>query len=523
MADQLQLRGGTTAQNATFTGAQREVTVDTTKHTLVVHDGVTQGGYPLALSSDFNWARSPLSSAIDNVKEMLDAQPVSIWEFANLAIGYSPGGDPSAWDWSPALQAAFDLNLPVIATNGVFTLKSTVTYTKTNRLSGYGIGNTIIKYLGPADTWALSHLFTGDGSNQFPGRMYFSDFTLQGDGTGVLGAGATVNGILCADNSANLVNIPWYHLARVQFDRLKTGIELEGYGHMFLDCWAEKCLTGFDLTHPEQTSMIGTWANQCDIGVDINNRKLKSGHVMHIIGGAYQRCRIGIRAKNFFELRVDTYFELNTERDFLSGDPADGGNYTKGIKDLTLRCHSASGPSIANIDLYASNGSDIDYSGYGSSNATVPHVQANGFCKETVVTYNPEAITSSTPFVFNGSAITTAIARVRGGSEQVKTPTMGTLYTSVAANPIGYFLLDMKVVRIRGAFSVTTGYTGNIFTLPVGYRPKYLSNFIVATFAGSWGNGAIQISTGGAVTWNTPGDNRTVYIDISLERDDGFF
>ena len=47
MADQLQLRGGSTAQTAAFTGALREVTVDTDKKTVVVHDGSTAGGNPL--------------------------------------------------------------------------------------------------------------------------------------------------------------------------------------------------------------------------------------------------------------------------------------------------------------------------------------------------------------------------------------------------------------------------------------------------------------------------------------------
>jgi hypothetical protein len=44
MATQLKLRGGTTAEHATFTGGEREVTVDTDKNTLVLHDGVTAGG-----------------------------------------------------------------------------------------------------------------------------------------------------------------------------------------------------------------------------------------------------------------------------------------------------------------------------------------------------------------------------------------------------------------------------------------------------------------------------------------------
>ena len=48
MAKQLQLRRGTELQNDTFTGANGEVTVDTTNKTLRVHDGTTVGGTQLA-------------------------------------------------------------------------------------------------------------------------------------------------------------------------------------------------------------------------------------------------------------------------------------------------------------------------------------------------------------------------------------------------------------------------------------------------------------------------------------------
>lgn len=47
MATQVQFRRGTTAETNAFTGALGEVTVDTTKDTCVVHDGVTTGGFPL--------------------------------------------------------------------------------------------------------------------------------------------------------------------------------------------------------------------------------------------------------------------------------------------------------------------------------------------------------------------------------------------------------------------------------------------------------------------------------------------
>ena len=48
MAKQLQLRKGTATEHDTFTGANGEVTVDTTNKTLRVHDGTTAGGTRLA-------------------------------------------------------------------------------------------------------------------------------------------------------------------------------------------------------------------------------------------------------------------------------------------------------------------------------------------------------------------------------------------------------------------------------------------------------------------------------------------
>ena len=52
MAFAIQLRRGSTAEHSTFTGLVGEVTIDTDKDTLVVHDGVKAGGYPLAKTTD---------------------------------------------------------------------------------------------------------------------------------------------------------------------------------------------------------------------------------------------------------------------------------------------------------------------------------------------------------------------------------------------------------------------------------------------------------------------------------------
>ena len=48
MPTQIQLRRGSTVQTSTFTGAAGEITVDTDKKVVVVHDGSSAGGVPLA-------------------------------------------------------------------------------------------------------------------------------------------------------------------------------------------------------------------------------------------------------------------------------------------------------------------------------------------------------------------------------------------------------------------------------------------------------------------------------------------
>ena len=62
MAKQLQLRQGTTLEHNSFTGAVGEVTVDTTKDVLVVHDGITAGGFP-------NAARANTDGTISLIKK----------------------------------------------------------------------------------------------------------------------------------------------------------------------------------------------------------------------------------------------------------------------------------------------------------------------------------------------------------------------------------------------------------------------------------------------------------------------
>jgi hypothetical protein len=64
LATQVQFRRGTTGEHSGFTGAVGEVTVDTEKKILCVHDATTPGGFPLLKQdgSNSDFALGSLSS-----------------------------------------------------------------------------------------------------------------------------------------------------------------------------------------------------------------------------------------------------------------------------------------------------------------------------------------------------------------------------------------------------------------------------------------------------------------------------
>ena len=66
MAKLLKLRRGTTSQHSSFTGAEGEVTVDTDKETLVVHDGSTAGGHSLARQNLTNVSSATIAGRLSN-------------------------------------------------------------------------------------------------------------------------------------------------------------------------------------------------------------------------------------------------------------------------------------------------------------------------------------------------------------------------------------------------------------------------------------------------------------------------
>jgi hypothetical protein len=107
MTTQIQRRRGTTAQHSTFTGAVGEVTVDTDKEVLVVHDGAQVGGYPQMRENGSNSALALGSAGTPSLKFSGDP---------NTGI-YSPGADQVAISTNGTGRLLIDANGSLTATS----------------------------------------------------------------------------------------------------------------------------------------------------------------------------------------------------------------------------------------------------------------------------------------------------------------------------------------------------------------------------------------------------------------------
>jgi hypothetical protein len=87
MSTQIQRRRGTTGEHSTFTGAAGEITIDSTKNTVVVHDGTTAGGFPLAKE-----ANALTSSNIGVTVQAYDANLTSFVTAVNLPTSDGTAG-----------------------------------------------------------------------------------------------------------------------------------------------------------------------------------------------------------------------------------------------------------------------------------------------------------------------------------------------------------------------------------------------------------------------------------------------
>jgi hypothetical protein len=133
MAKLLKLRRGTTTQHASFTGAEGEVTIDTTKDTAVVHDGSQAGGRPLAREdmsnvSSANIAGQLGTDSIATTKIAGGALPTDVTvASANIVDGTIVNADVNASAAIAGTKISPDFGSQTITTTGNANLNGDVT------------------------------------------------------------------------------------------------------------------------------------------------------------------------------------------------------------------------------------------------------------------------------------------------------------------------------------------------------------------------------------------------------------
>ena len=163
MATQVQLRRGNTLQTSTFTGAVAEVTIDTDKETIVVHDGTTVGGYPLARESSLS-ANAIFSQAAFNAANSAATLSAATDLTQNNSITAAFLAANSAATLSAATDLTQNTNITnaqntgdaaFLAANSAATLSAATDLTQNNSIAAaFTQANTAVENAGNASIYA---------------------------------------------------------------------------------------------------------------------------------------------------------------------------------------------------------------------------------------------------------------------------------------------------------------------------------------------------------------------------------
>ena len=231
MAKLLKLRRGTTTQHGSFTGAEGEVTVDTDKETLVVHDGSTAGGHPVAAEDMANVSSASIAGRLAN-----DSIAVS-----KIAAGTLPS-DVKIADANVSgnftIESADIVNGTIV--NADINASAAIAGTKIS--PDFGSQNVATTgTLGCGEITTSSHINLGDSQNlRFGNSQDFliyhngSHSIINDNGTGDLqlvtnGTKITLQG--GSDTMANFIKdsgVELYHDNSKKFNTLSDGIHVHG-------------------------------------------------------------------------------------------------------------------------------------------------------------------------------------------------------------------------------------------------------------------------------------------------------
>ena len=188
MATRLQLRKGTTTEHSTFVGAVGEVTVDTTKKTLVLHDGVTAGGFPVA-------SRANSDGTISLIKK--DGTSAGIINKEGL---FNNTLTSTATDQALTAAQGKVLNDNKLDKTAITVSGSAPMYACRAWVNFNGVNNTIV---GSGNVSSITDNGTGDYTINFTTAMQDTKYAISGNATQNLGSKTSSANILSLKNNTN--------------------------------------------------------------------------------------------------------------------------------------------------------------------------------------------------------------------------------------------------------------------------------------------------------------------------------
>ena len=137
MSKAVQRRRGTTAEHSTFTGLLAELTVDTTKKTAVIHDGVTIGGFPLARDTVATQSLDGLLSSADKTKidGVANGAEVNQNAFSIVAVNGQANVESDAKTDTLTLVSGTNITITTDAATDSITINSNIPNLDANKIT----------------------------------------------------------------------------------------------------------------------------------------------------------------------------------------------------------------------------------------------------------------------------------------------------------------------------------------------------------------------------------------------------
>lgn len=202
MTTAVQNRRGTTAEHSTFTGLEGEVTIDTTKDTAVIHDGILAGGYPLAKENLANVTTTGLSAltgasaASDDKFFVYDQSATSVKTISRDEL-YNTITDTTSPTGSMALPAGTTAQRDVSPNAGYLRFNSTdgafegYDGSAWGAIGGSGVGGTYNNYTSSATLVAYETALADTSGGAFtltlPASPNAGEVVIIGDAAGTFG------------------------------------------------------------------------------------------------------------------------------------------------------------------------------------------------------------------------------------------------------------------------------------------------------------------------------------------------